>query len=71
MLALVIIKPIYDLGLPPKTTLGYILMIIGSIVSLIMGAFINYVPYILISKIPILISKLNMYLFKISIGYKK
>ncbi|MBQ9024630.1 MAG: DnaJ domain-containing protein [Bacilli bacterium] len=71
LITLLIIKPILDLKLPPNTLIDYIVMIMGSIISLIICAFIQYIPYLLINKIPILISKLNMYLFKISIGYKK
>lgn len=71
LITLLIIKPILDLKLPPNTLIDYIVMIIGSILSLIISTFIQYIPYLLINKIPILISKLNLYLFKKSIGYKK
>ena len=66
-----IIKPILNLNIPPNNFGDYIIMIFGAILSLIFGFFIEYIPFLLVNRIPILISKLNMYLFKISIGYKK
>ena len=66
-----IIKPIIDLGIPPFSFTDYIIMMIGAIISLLFSVFINDIPYILVNRIPILISKLNILLFKLSIGYKK
>ena len=71
LLILVIIKPILNFNIPPHTTFDYILMTLGSIISITIGLLIEYIPYLLINTIPILISKLNMFLFKVSIGYKK
>ena len=71
LLILVIIKPILNFNIPPHTTIDYILMTLGSIISITIGLLIEYIPYLLINTIPILISKLNMFLFKVSIGYKK
>ena len=71
LLVLIIIKPIFKLSLPPNNIPDYFIMIIGSILSIILGSLLNYIPFLLINKIPILISKLNMFLFKLSIGYKK
>ena len=48
----------------------YILMIISAIISITISVLIPSLPYIFANKIPILISKLNMFLFKLSIGYK-
>ena len=71
LLSLVIIKPIFELSLPPNSIPDYIFMVFGSILSIILSSLTRYIPYLLINRIPILISKLNMFLFKLSIGYKK
>ena len=70
LIVLVIIKPIFNFNLPPYTPFDYVFMIIISLISLIISISIKDIPYLLVNKVPILISKLNMYLFKISIGYK-
>jgi len=70
LILMIIIKPIFNLHMPPNTILDYIYMIFGAILSLVISPFIKYIPYLLINNIPIFISRLNMYLFKKSIGYK-
>ena len=71
LLFLVLIKNAIDTGLPPNTPLGYFFMIIGSIVSLLSAFHIKDIFNLFANIIPVKISKLNLYLFKKSIGYKK
>ena len=71
LISCIAIKPVFNFNIPPNNSFDYILMIFGAIISLIIGFFIEYIPYILIYRIPVLITKLNMFLFKVSIGYKK
>ena len=71
LLILIIIKPILNLNLPPNDIGDYLFMTFGSILLLTLSLLVKYIPYLLINKIPILVSRLNMFLFKLSIGYKK
>ena len=48
----------------------YILIIFGSLISLLLSITMPILPNLFTNKIPILISKLNLFLFKKSIGYK-
>lgn len=68
---LIILKPFVKTSLPPNTTFDYYLFGIGGIMSVVVGYLLPQILFIMVNKVPVTISKLNMFLFKKSIGYKK
>lgn len=68
---LIVLKFATRINIYPYTPFDYALVIIGIITSIALSILMQDLPYLLLNKIPVLISKLNMFLFKVSIGYKK
>ena len=68
---LIVLKFAARINIYPYTPFDYALVMIGIIVSIALSILMQDLPYLLLNKIPVLISKLNMFLFKMSIGYKK
>ena len=64
-------KSVLKIDLPPYNTTEYILMILSSALSLIIGMSMRTIFNIVVNKNPIYISKLDLFLFKKSIGYEK
>ena len=70
LLFLVITKPIFKTELPPNSTLDYFLFVFGSIISISTGYLLPELLFLLVHKIPVGISKLNLFLFKKIIRFK-
>ena len=71
LLFLIIAKPLFKTDLPPNNTMEFYLFGIGSVISIFSGYILPEILFMLVHKIPVAISKLNLFLFKKSIGYKK
>ncbi|MBQ3474945.1 MAG: DnaJ domain-containing protein [Bacilli bacterium] len=71
LLFLIIAKPLLKTDLPPNNTLEFYIFGFSSIISILFGYLLPEVLHIMVNKIPVGISKLNLFLFKKSIGYKK
>ena len=68
---LVVSKYIIVTNLPPRTNSEGLIMSFGGIICIATSVFIKDFYILLATRVPVLISKLNLFLFKISIGYKK
>ena len=68
---LIVVKYSANIHIYPYTPLDTAIVIVGIIFSISLSILMQDLPYILLNKIPVYISRLNMFLFKISIGYKK
>ena len=53
-----------------KNVSDYLLLFLGSVYSFFISVYITELPFVMINKVPVMISKLNMFLFKKIIGYK-
>ena len=64
-------KMVIKIDLPPYETYEYVLIVLTSTLALIIGMSIKSIFNFIANKNPIYISKLNLFLFKKSIGYEK
>ena len=71
LIFLIIIKGAVNTSLPPNTSFDYIIMLASSVLSITFAFFIKNILNLFANIIPVKISKLNLFLFKKSIGYDK